>query len=206
MACDNKQDLLRRSRDWSEVRPEWGLAGNAAFIAAPRSLTKNADLQGRVFMHNYDFGRDEGAKVLEQIMTAPLVVAHLINMQYYASTVDQQNFGSGTKTVHNVVGQFGVFSGNGGDLKTGLPWESIHNGVEFQHAPLRLFAIIAAPPQAIAAVIEKHSLLQQLLHNGWLHLVSLDEGAFHRYDRSGAWQPTEQPALTTAMLQASTSN
>ncbi len=204
MACDNARDLWRRSRDWSEVRPEWGLAGNAAFIAAPRSLTKHVDLQGRVFMHNYDFRLDEGASVLEQIMTAPLVVAHLINMQYYASTVDHQHFGSGTKTVHNVVGQFGVFSGNGGDLKTGLPWESIHNGTSFHHSPLRLFAVIAAPRQSISAVIEKHASLQQMLHNGWLHLVSLDEGVFHRYDRSGAWLPTELAAepsgLTSAAL------
>ncbi len=29
--------ILGRSRDWSQVRPEWGLAGNYAFVAAPRA-------------------------------------------------------------------------------------------------------------------------------------------------------------------------
>ncbi len=47
------EDLFRRSRDWSETRPEWGLANNAAFIIAPRSRTLNIDLGGRAFMHSY---------------------------------------------------------------------------------------------------------------------------------------------------------
>ena len=97
-------DLVRRSRDWSEIRPEWGLAGNAAFIAAPRELTKSISLDGRSFLHSYDYRNDPEFAVLEQIMTAPMVVAHWINMQYYASTVDPIHFGSGNKTVHNVVG------------------------------------------------------------------------------------------------------
>ncbi|MCA9172464.1 MAG: DUF2309 family protein, partial [Planctomycetales bacterium] len=48
-------DLFRRSDDWSEVRPEWGLAGNAAFIAAPRELTKSLSLGGRSFLHSYNY-------------------------------------------------------------------------------------------------------------------------------------------------------
>ncbi|PZO47293.1 MAG: DUF2309 domain-containing protein, partial [Alphaproteobacteria bacterium] len=47
--------IVSRSRDWSQVRPEWGLAGNAAFIAAPRARTKHLDLGGRVFLHDYDW-------------------------------------------------------------------------------------------------------------------------------------------------------
>lgn len=42
-------DVLRRSRDWAEVRPEWGLAGNAAFLVASRSRTAGLNLGGRTF-------------------------------------------------------------------------------------------------------------------------------------------------------------
>jgi uncharacterized protein YbcC (UPF0753/DUF2309 family) len=35
-----------RARDWAEVRPEWGLAGNAAFVVAPRERTRGVDLGG----------------------------------------------------------------------------------------------------------------------------------------------------------------
>ena len=45
-----EESLLRRSTDWSEVRPEWGLSGNAAFIVGPRSLTKSLNLNGESFL------------------------------------------------------------------------------------------------------------------------------------------------------------
>ncbi|MGB5809682.1 MAG: DUF2309 domain-containing protein, partial [Polyangiales bacterium] len=44
---DVHASIERRTRDWSQVRPEWGLAGNAAFIAAPRARTRGIDLSGR---------------------------------------------------------------------------------------------------------------------------------------------------------------
>ncbi|TWT78359.1 hypothetical protein Pla123a_11500 [Posidoniimonas polymericola] len=188
------EDLVRRSLDWSEVRPEWGLAGNAAFIAAPRDLTKRASLDGRVFLHSYDWSRDEGFAVLEQIMTAPLVVANWINMQYYASTVDPVHFGSGNKTVHNVVGQFGVLSGNGGDLMTGLPWQSVHDGAHYQHHPLRLLGMIAAPRAAIEGVLAKHREVSDLVSNGWMQLVAIEDGVYFRYSERQQWEPLSTPA------------
>lgn len=187
VASASLADVMRRAADWSEVRPEWGLAGNAAFIVAPRSMTKNANLDGRSFLHSYDFRSDPQGAVLESIMTAPMVVAHWINMQYYASTVDNDHFGSGNKTVHNVVGRFGILSGNGGDLMTGLPWQSLHTGNELQHIPMRLQSVIAAPRGSIDRVIGKHELIRNMVDNCWLHLIAIDDGVVYRYD-SGTWQ------------------
>ena len=185
----NHNDLIRRSRDWSETRPEWGLAGNVGFVAAPRDLTRSISLHGRSFLHSYDYRNDREFAVLEQIMTAPLVVANWINMQYYASTVDPTHFGSGNKTVHNVVGQFGLFSGNGGDLMTGLPWQSLHDGDRYQHHPLRLLAVIAAPRDAIEAILRKHETVANLVTNGWVQLLAADENGFARYTAAGNWEP-----------------
>lgn len=183
----NVQDLNRRSRDWSETRPEWGLAGNAAFIAAPREMTKQVSLAGRSFLHSYDYRQDPNFAVLEQIMTAPMVVASWINMQYFASTVDPVHFGSGNKTVHNVVGRFGVLSGNGGDLKTGLPWQSIHDGNQYQHHPLRLLVALAAPRSAIEVVLAKNDGIAELVSNGWIQLLAIEDDQFYRYSEQNNW-------------------
>lgn len=187
------EDVFRRSRDWSEVRPEWGLAGNAAFIVAPRSRTAGLDLGGRSFMHSYDHQKDPELKVLELIMTAPMIVTSWINLQYYASTVDNRSFGSGNKVIHNVVGQFGVFLGNGGDLMTGLPWQSVHDGERFQHEPLRLLVVIETTRDAITRIIDKHPLVRDLVSNGWLSLVALEEDRFYRWTSAGRWEAEEIP-------------
>ena len=107
-------------------------------------------------------------------MTAPMVVASWINLQYYGSTVNNRAFGSGNKVLHNVVGTLGVLEGNGGDLKTGLPWQSLHDGRSLVHKPLRLNVMIEAPEDAINAIIEKHEAVRGLVDNGWVHLFSLD--------------------------------
>ncbi|HSO81923.1 DUF2309 domain-containing protein [Thiocapsa sp.] len=168
--------IRRRSRDWSQVRPEWGLAGNAAFIAAPRARTRGVDLGGRAFLHDYDWCADAGFKTLELIMTAPMVVATWINLQYYGSTVDNRRFGSGNKVLHNVVGgAIGVLEGNGGDLRTGLPMQSLHDGRRWIHEPLRLSVVLQAPETPIEEIIARHALVRQLLDNGWLHLFRWDD-------------------------------
>jgi hypothetical protein len=67
-----------------------------------------------------------------------------------------------------------VFEGNGGDLRIGLPWQSLHDGSELRHTPLRLSVFIEAPQAMLNAVIEKHGLVRQLLDGQWLHLFQLD--------------------------------
>jgi uncharacterized protein YbcC (UPF0753/DUF2309 family) len=164
-----------RATDWSQTRPEWGLADNAGFIVAPRRRTRGLDLQGKTFLHDYDHRRDTDGGVLELIMTAPMVVTHWINMQYHASTVDPRRYGAGNKVLHNVVGgRIGVFEGNGGDLRIGLPWQSVHDGERFMHTPRRLSVFIEAPQAMIEAVIAKHAVVRQLVENGWLHLFRID--------------------------------
>jgi uncharacterized protein YbcC (UPF0753/DUF2309 family) len=181
-------DLIGRSRDWSEVRPEWGLAGNSAFIVAPRSRTAGLDLGGRTFMHSYDQAKDPELKILELIMTAPMVVTSWINLQYYASAVDNRSFGSGNKVLHNVVGQFGVLEGNGGDLMTGLPMQSVHDGIRLQHDPLRLLVVIEATRDAVEKIINKHAMVRDLVSNGWLLLTVLEDQQAYRWTSTGAWE------------------
>jgi hypothetical protein len=191
---DVDRAVIRRSTDWSQVRPEWGLAGCAAFIVAPRERTAGVSLDGRSFLHNYDWHQDEGFGVLELIMTAPMVVASWINLQYYASTVDNNVFGSGNKVLHNVVSTLGVLEGNGGDLRVGLPWQSVHDGASYVHEPLRLNVMIEAPIDAMTDIIAKHESVRQLVDNGWLHLFALDAdgNVTHQYAGDLAWMPHEQ--------------
>lgn len=189
LGARSEEDVLRRSRDWAEVRPEWGLAGNAAFIVAPRARTAGLPLDGRTFLHSYDHRHDPELKVLELIMTAPMVVTNWINLQYYASTVDPTAFGSGNKVIHNVVGQFGVLEGNGGDLKTGLPWQSVHDGTSLQHEPLRLLVVIDAPRASIEQIVQRHRLVHDLVTHGWVSLIAWEGENFYRWTAIENWEP-----------------
>ncbi len=182
--------FLMRGNDWAQVRPEWGLAGNAAFLAAPRGLSAGLDLGGRVFLHTYDHGIDPDHRVLEAILTAPLIVASWINLQYYGSSVDPAAFGSGNKTLHNIVGKLGVIEGNGGDLRAGLPIQSVHDGETFHHEPIRLQAFIAAPEAAIDQIIARQAHLRDLLANRWifLHALSDDGQTVRLWVAPGVWE------------------
>jgi hypothetical protein len=181
------EKVLLRSRDWAQVRPEWGLAGNAAFIAAPRERTKGLNLGGRTFLHNYDASKDKDKSVLTLILTAPMVVASWINLQYYGSTVNNRLFGSGDKTIHNVVGTFGVWQGNGGDLQAGLPMQSLHSGTKWMHEPVRLSVFIEAPPAAIESVLVSQPGVRELIENGWVNLFAMEGSGkvFWRYLGNG---------------------
>ncbi|MEM9500809.1 MAG: DUF2309 domain-containing protein [Pseudomonadota bacterium] len=189
-------NIQSRAYNWAEVRPEWGLAGCAAFIAAPRDATTGKDLGGRAFLHSYYWQADEGFGTLELIMTAPVVVASWISLQYYGSSVAPEVFGGGNKLIHNVVGGIGVIQGNSGQLRPGLPIQAVHDGEKLVHEPLRLSVMVEAPREAILDVLDRHPEVRALFDNGWLHLFSLKNGRVDARYRPGLlWEEEPREAV-----------
>ncbi|WP_435067672.1 DUF2309 domain-containing protein [Haloplanus sp. C73] len=187
----------RRATDWAETRPEWGLAGNAGFVVGPRDLTADLNLDGRSFLHSYDWETDSEGDALEAVMTGPMVVTQWINLQYYFSTVDTAVFGSGSKVTHNPVGNLGVYQGNGGDLMAGLPQQSVLAGDDDpHHQPLRLSTVIHAPVDRVTDILAANENLTTLLDNGWLSLTVVDPTRDHRafhYERELEWAAAATP-------------
>ncbi|WP_144796996.1 DUF2309 domain-containing protein [Halorubrum depositum] len=190
----------RRAGDWAETRPEWGLAGNAGFVVGPRELTSDLDLDGRAFLHSYDWSTDPDGDALEAILAGPMVVTQWINAQYYFSTVDNAVYGSGSKATQNPVGNVGVYQGNGGDLMTGLPRQSLMAAAdEPYHQPLRLSTVVHAPVDRVTEVLADHGEVTELLDNGWLSLTVVDPTKEHRafeYDRDLSWVSTSEPTAS----------
>lgn len=203
----NGLDLARRkSADWAETRPEWGLAGNAGFIIAPRRITRDMDLNSRCFLHCYDWEMDAQGLYLEMIMQGPMVVTQWINNHYYFSTVDNEGFGGGSKITHNVTGRFGVVRGNGGDLKLGLPLQSVNSsdGTIYHH-PLRLSVMIQAPCERIEQILSRNDQLKQLIINEWIYLLVIDplsDNQMRLYQKDGSWalMDSEQTASLSTSL------
>ena len=183
--------LLKANDDWAELRPEWGLAGNASFIIAGRSLTQRADLKGRAFLHSYDWRTDPDGTALNVIMSGALVVGQWINCQYYFSAIDNEVYGSGRLPTQNVVGGIGIIQGNDGDLRQGLPYEALFaDDGRLMHEPLRLLAVVEAPARRLMRLLSGNDAVRRLVDNEWMMLQVLDpetgDELFYRPGRG--WQ------------------
>ncbi|MGB6008649.1 YbcC family protein [Castellaniella sp.] len=193
MAANLAPDALlasfrRRANDGSQTRPEWGLTRNAAFIIGPRDRSRGRVLS-RTYLHDYDAQFDADGAVLEKLMMGPMLVTNWLSWQYHASTCDPLHYGSGNKVLHNVVdGHVGVFEGNGGDLRIGLPKQSLHDGDGWYHQPVRLTVVIDAPARSIDGIIARNPVLAQLRDNGWMLLWRYEGDALQRYAHGG-WLP-----------------
>jgi len=70
--------------------------------------------------------------------------------------------------------------------------QSVHDGKQWMHEPLRLSVYLAAPKEAIAEIIERHEMVSDLVNNDWLYIFQwdLETQSIWRYYR-GVWQNTE---------------
>lgn len=171
----NETDMMIKSMDWSEPRPEWGLARNLGVFTGPRNSTKHLALDNRFFMHSYDWNIDnENADILTRIFNGPLVVGEWINLEHYFSTVDNHVYGAGSKVYHNIVSKVGVFNGNYSDLKIGLPSQSVYLEGEAYHEPIRLLSFIEAPLEKVQKAVS-NSLAKPFIINEWIRPVIIDK-------------------------------
>jgi uncharacterized protein YbcC (UPF0753/DUF2309 family) len=124
-----------------------------------------------------------------------MVVTQWINNHYYFSTVDNDTFGGGSKITHNITGKFGVVNGNGGDLKMGLPLQSIRTSdQEMYHQPLRLSVLIHAPITIVSEILVKNDTLKNLLDNEWIYLTVIDpirKNMISHYHKNLNWKSSE---------------
>jgi len=171
------EDIMVKSMDWSEPRPEWGLAKNMGVFAGPRSSIKHLELNNRFFMHSYDWRVDnDNADILTRIFNGPLIVGEWINLEHYFSTVDNHVYGAGSKVYHNIVSKVGVYTGNYSDLKIGLPTQSVYLEGKAYHEPVRLLTFMEAPLEKVLKAVE-NSIAQPFILNEWIRPVVIDKEA-----------------------------
>ena len=187
-AAGSSRAARRRAWDWAEPTPEWGLAGNMAFVIADRSLTRSLTLGRKAFLHSYDRAADADGSILAGVFAGPALVTQWINAAYHFSVTAPEAFGSGSKALHNPVGVAGVLSGPGGDLRLGLPVQSVA-AEGLVHEPLRPMCVVDAPPERVTAALDGAPRTRTLVANGWMALVARDDdGRWLRWTADG-WEP-----------------
>lgn len=184
-----------RSRDLSQVRPEYGHATNASAVIGRRDLTQGLFLDRRTFLISYDPTQDADGKILENILLTAGPVGAGINLEYYFSTIDNDKYGCGTKIPHNVAGLFGVMEGTGSDLRPGLPEQMVEI-----HEPMRLLVIVEHKTTVLARIYGDQPALQELIGGGWLLLAvkDPDSEAIYMFDPDKGFVPWQEAGKTLA--------
>ncbi|CAN5807265.1 hypothetical protein BH20ACT4_BH20ACT4_00170 [soil metagenome] len=163
------QHVQGRSRDLSQVRPEWGHCTNAFAVVGRRCLTQGVFFDRRGFVISYDPTKDPTGGLVERILLAMGPVGAGINLEYYFSSVDNQVWGCDTKVPHNVSGLLGVMEGAASDLRTGLPKQMVEI-----HEPMRLLLIVESTTSVLGDIYGRQPVIAELLDNAWVQLVAMD--------------------------------
>jgi len=184
-------EVKKRSVALFEPRPELNHSNNCLCIVGNRNLTKKIFLDQRAFLNSYDWKIDPKGESLLAILNAATPVCGGINLEYYFSRVDNENFGAGSKLPHNVVGLFGVANGIEGDLRTGLPIQMVE-----VHDPLRLMMIVEQKASIVLDVIQQNSGTLQWYKNEWVKLAVIDpetkEVSIYRKGRFEPYEPLKK--------------
>jgi uncharacterized protein YbcC (UPF0753/DUF2309 family) len=90
-------------------------------------------------------------------------------MDYYFSSVDNENFGCGSKLPLNLTSLLGVMTGSQSDLRIGLARQMVEI-----HEPIRNMTIIEAPLERVKKIFDEHPRLRNLLYHHWMRLVVKD--------------------------------
>lgn len=161
--------VRERAHDLAQPRPEYGHSSNALAIVGKRDLTKGLFLNRRAFLLTYDWETDPTGAVLAQVVLGGVPVCVNINMDYYFSCVDNENFGCGSKLPLNLTSLLGVMTGSQSDLRIGLARQMVEI-----HEPIRNMTIIEAPIERVRSLFLSHARLKNILYNHWFRLVVKD--------------------------------
>jgi uncharacterized protein YbcC (UPF0753/DUF2309 family) len=178
--------VLGRALDFSQVRPELGHATNACAFFGRRSISRGAFFDRRAFLISYDASQDPSGEILENHLLINGAVGAGISLEYYFSTVDNENYGCGSKVTHNVTGFLGVMEGASSDLRTGLPRQMIEI-----HEAMRLLVVVEATTERLTMIYQRQPPIQELVGNNWVQLVALDphSGEFNLFEPESGWVP-----------------
>jgi uncharacterized protein YbcC (UPF0753/DUF2309 family) len=161
--------VMERATDLAQPRPEYGHSSNALAIVGRRSLTKGLFMNRRSFLLSYDWTTDPEGTALKQVVIGGIPVAVNINMDYYFSAVDNDNFGCGSKLPLNLTSLLGVMTGPQSDLRIGLARQMVEI-----HEPIRNLTLIESPLEMVRVLFNGHPRLRNILYNHWMRLVVKD--------------------------------
>ncbi|MBV6499466.1 MAG: hypothetical protein CJBNEKGG_01922 [Prosthecobacter sp.] len=180
--------VQERAEHLGEPRPEYGHCTNAVAVVGRRETTRGLFLDRRAFLVSYDATKDPEDKALAAVLGAVIPVCGGISLEYYFSTVDNEGYGCGTKLPHNITGLVGVMNGYQGDIRTGLPLQTVEI-----HEPVRILFVVETTPERVLGVIHANPLLKEFLENRWIRLAALapGSGVIQVYRGGGCWEPLQ---------------
>ena len=193
--------MIGRATDFSQARPELGHATNASAFIGRRSATQGAFFDRRMFLISYDPTQDADGTIIERLLLANGPVGAGISLEYYFSTVDNENYGCGSKVTHNLIGALGVMEGTSSDLRTGLPRQMIEI-----HEAMRLLVVVEQSTEVLTEIYMRQPPLQELVGNAWIQLAAQDpdSGEIQVFRPGVGWEPWTPGEDALPMVERST--